>query len=107
MRESTRALLTLVAAMLAAPAAHWLFAEAAFRYELWATGAQSAEKLSEDFGLAVLWVIAVLPAKVVATVLTGWLVWRRLGGGTARTYNHRPQLTCRSLRPRHAAEPGR
>lgn len=58
-----------------APIAHWLIGEVVVQYEMWATNAQSREELADDFGLAALWMIVVLPATAVLSVMAALIAW--------------------------------
>jgi len=78
MHKTKQTIIALVAALVVAPIAHWALTETVFRYELWVTSTQSPAELADDFGLAVLWVMVVLPGTTLCSVAAAWLTWRRL-----------------------------
>lgn len=84
-----------LAGLVMASVAHWLIAEIVVKYEMWATNAQSREELADDFGLAALWMIVVLPGTAVLSVMAALVAWimlrkpdradsgKRLGGNNS------------------------
>lgn len=78
MRKTNRALVALIAAVGTVPAAHYVIGELVFQYEMWATNAHSRQELAGDFGLAVLWMIVVLPGTAIVSITVAWIVWRGL-----------------------------
>ena len=75
MRSIGRAVLSLLAFLVAAPAFYWLLGEAAVHYEMWSTNTSVRADLEDDFGLGLLGAFVVLPMTALCSFAAAMLVW--------------------------------
>ncbi len=78
MNLSTRILICVAVFVVTAYCAEWVFGELAVYYEMSVTDTPTRQELEGDFGLGILGLFVVVPAAIIAGLITSFVVWRKL-----------------------------